>query len=120
MTDGAGAARWRELSEDVLSGMADWRAAHPRATFAEIEAEVESQLARLRVRLLEDAALASRAADLTAQPVLDRPRCPACGAPLEPRGQQPRTVTVRGDRDVHLRRSYAVCSACETGLLPPG
>jgi YgiT-type zinc finger domain-containing protein len=119
MTDGERAARWRELSEDVLSGMADWRAAHPRATFAEIEAEVESQLGRLRVRLLEDAALASRAADLRAQPVRERPPCPACGAPLEPRGQQTRTVTVRGDRDVQLRRSYAVCSACGTGLFPP-
>jgi YgiT-type zinc finger domain-containing protein len=120
MADAERAARWRVLSEEVLSGMADWRAAHPRATFAEIEAEVEAQLARLRVRLLEDAALASRAADLAAQPASERPPCPACGQPLEPRGQQTRTLTVRGDQAVHLRRSYAVCSACGTGLFPPG
>ena len=62
------AAHWRALSEDVLSGMADWRTAHPRATFAEIEAELETQLARLRARFLEDLALASRAADLAGQP----------------------------------------------------
>jgi YgiT-type zinc finger domain-containing protein len=114
------AVRWRELSDAVLSGIADWRAAHPRATFAEIEAEVETQLSRLRVRLLEDAALASQVADLQAQPVAERPPCPACGTPLAPRGQQTRTVTVRGDRAVQLRRSYAVCSACGTGLFPPG
>ncbi len=112
--------RWRTLSEEVLTGMQDWRAAHPRATFAEIEAEVETQLARLRARMLEDAALASRAADLTAQPATERPPCPGCGQALQPRGQQTRTVTVRGNRDVPLRRSYAVCSACGTGLFPPG
>jgi YgiT-type zinc finger domain-containing protein len=120
VADSARATRWRVLSEEVLSGMEDWRAAHPRATFAEIEAEVEAQLTRLRVRLLEDAALASRAADLAAEPAGDRPPCPACGQALKPRGQQTRTVTVRGDRPVHLRRSYAVCSACGTGLFPPG
>jgi YgiT-type zinc finger domain-containing protein len=120
MADSERAARWRALSDDVLSGMADWRAAHPRATFAEIEAEVETQLARLRVRLLEDAALASRAADLAAQPLPERPPCPACGAPLEPRGQHTRPVTVRGDCEVHLHRSYAVCSACGAGFFPPG
>jgi RNase P subunit RPR2 len=114
------AERWRVLSEEVLTGMQDWRAAHPRATFAEIEAEVEAQLSRLRVRMLEDAALASRAADLRAQPPAERPACPECGRPLHPRGQHARTVTVRGDRPVHLRRSYAVCSACGTGRFPPG
>lgn len=29
--------RWRELSEEVLSGMKEWRLAHPSATFREIE-----------------------------------------------------------------------------------
>ncbi len=115
-----GAARWRALSEEVLTGMQDWRAAHPRATFAEIEAEVESQLGRLRVRLLEDAALASRAADVAAQPAGERPACPSCGQALQPRGQEPRAVTIRGDQAVQLHRSYAVCSACGTGLFPPG
>ena len=119
MPESSWAERWRALSEEVLLGMQDWRAAHPRATFAEIEAEVETQLARLRARMLEDAALASRATDLTAQPAAERPPCPACGQALQPRGQQTRTLTVRGDRDVQLRRSYAVCSACGRGLFPP-
>ena len=38
-------AEWQALSEEVCSGMADWRAAHPRATFAEIEAAVGSKAA---------------------------------------------------------------------------
>lgn len=113
------AERWRTLSEDVLTGMQAWRAAHPRATFAEIEAEVETQLNRLRARMLEDAALASRAADLARQPAGERPACPDCKQPLQPRGEQTRTVTVRGNQPVRLRRSYATCPACGAGLFPP-
>ncbi|MHB8599435.1 MAG: hypothetical protein ACYDER_21815 [Ktedonobacteraceae bacterium] len=31
---------WRKLSEEVLSGMKEWRQAHPEATFREIEEAV--------------------------------------------------------------------------------
>jgi hypothetical protein len=120
MAAGAWGEQWRVLSEEVLGGMQDWRTAHPQATFVEIEAEVETQLSRLRARLLEDAALASRATDLAQAPLGERAGCPECGQPLQARGQQTRTVTVRGNRPVQLRRSYAVCSACGTGLFPPG
>ena len=119
MAAGDWAGQWRLLSEEVLVGMQDWRTAHPQATFAAIEAEVETQLSRLRARMLEDAALASRAADLAQAPPGERPGCPECGQPLQARGQQTRTVTVRGNRQVQLRRSYVVCSACGTGLFPP-
>jgi YgiT-type zinc finger domain-containing protein len=119
-TTDAWAQHWRELSEEVLTGMQDWRAAHPRATFAAIEAAVEEQLDRLRARLLEDAALASAAADVAALPDGARPRCPDCGQALAPRGQQKRTLTVRGDRAVQLERSYTVCPACGAGHFPPG
>jgi len=44
---------WAALSEEVLSGMADWRAQHPRATLSEIEAELDARLARMRACLLE-------------------------------------------------------------------
>src|SRR4051794_27327454 len=106
------AGRWRTLSEDVLTGMQDWRTAHPRATFAEIEAEVEAQLSRLRARMLEDAALASRATELEGAEGAERLPCPTCGQRLQARGQHTRTVTVRGDQPVHLRRTYGTCSAC--------
>jgi len=54
-------ARWRQLSEEVISGMKEWRVQHPRATFQEIEAALDERLARLRARMLQDAALLSRA-----------------------------------------------------------
>jgi YgiT-type zinc finger domain-containing protein len=110
-------ARWQQLSEEVLTGLRDWRAAHPRATFAEIEAVVDERLNGMRARMLEDLALASAAAEEAGG--LPGP-CPECGQPLQRRGTQTRTLTVQGDQPVHLRRPYAVCPACGTGLFPPG
>jgi YgiT-type zinc finger domain-containing protein len=112
--------RWSELAEEVEQGLADWRAAHPKATFREIEAALDERLTRMKARLLEEAALASEAADLGSQAVGERPRCPECGEKLQPRGQRTRRITIRGDQTVELRRSYAVCPACGTGHFPPG
>lgn len=112
--------RWQQVLSEVTSGFRDWRAAHPAATFGELEAALDERWARARARLLEDAALASRATDLSSQPAAERPRCPDCGARVQARGQQQRQVTVTGDQRVELRRSYAVCPACGAGLFPPG
>ena len=35
---------WQEKSREVNQGMAEWRQAHPRTTFREIEAEVDRRL----------------------------------------------------------------------------
>ncbi len=43
--------------------MREWRLEHPKATFREIEAAVDEKLGGMRARLLEDLALASRAAE---------------------------------------------------------
>jgi YgiT-type zinc finger domain-containing protein len=112
--------QWQALTEDVLSGMADWRAAHPKASFAEIEAAVEARLAGMRARMLEAAALASAAADVRSSDADERPCCPQCGQALVARGQQERVLRVPGEQTVQLRRSYATCPACGAGLFPPG
>jgi len=107
------------LIQEVLGGMRDWRQAHPRASLAAIEQEVEARLARLRAQLVEDTALASTSADVGALEEAARPRCPAYGQGLVERGQHERTVTIRGNQPVRLRRSYAVCPTCGVGLFPP-
>lgn len=112
--------QWQVLSEEVLTGMAGWRAAHPKATFAEIEAAVDERLAAMRARMLEAAALASAAADVSHGDGAERPVCPHCGHVLEARGQRERHLRVPGQQTVHLRRSYATCPACGAGLFPPG
>ena len=112
-------ARWQALSEEVMTGMKDWRVQHPKATFQEIEAALDERLARLRARMLEDAALLSRATDWEATDA-DRPVCPQCGTVLQPRGRETRTLTTHYDQRLQLDRRYAVCPRCQAGLFPPG
>ena len=112
--------RWAVEAESVWAGMADWRAAHPTATFSEIEAALDEQLNRLRARLLADLALASPAADVAAARGEERPRCRACGTVLQARGPSERTLLTHGGAEVRLRRSYAACPRCGDGTFPPG
>jgi RNase P subunit RPR2 len=113
-------AQWEPEIMAMLTGLREWRAAHPHATFAEIEAAVDDRLDELRARMVEEAAQASRAASLREVPEAERPRCPDCGQTLVERNRARRTLTVRGNRPIHLERSYGVCPACGAGLFPPG
>jgi len=112
-------ARWHALSDEVITQMKEWRIQHPRATFQEIETALDERLARLRARMLEDTALASRAADLSAASEAERPVCPHCGTPMEPRGQPTRELLTNHDQTLELKRSYAVCPQCHWGIFPP-
>lgn len=107
--------RWLAEATERFAVLEEWRQAHPRATWEEIEAAVEAQLGPLRAQLLGDTALASDATELTQ----DRPPCPGCGARLVRAGRQRRTLRGEGDRPIELERSYARCPACGTGLFPP-
>lgn len=110
-------ARWMEVAEAALLGMRDWRAAHPRATWAEIEAELEARLAPLRGQVLQDAARASPLADFRG--AAERPPCPDCGAPLRAAGQHRRRLRTNQEQPVELERTYGRCPACGAGLFPP-
>jgi YgiT-type zinc finger domain-containing protein len=120
---------WAMLSEEVLSGMADWRAQHPHATFSEIETALDTRLAGMRARMLER--MAQQSAATTWRPAADRanqvsgqqdaaPHCPTCGARLEPRGRHRRRLRTSGGQAVELQREYGVCPQCGQGVFPPG
>jgi hypothetical protein len=113
-------ARWEGGGQAVFHGLRDWRALHPRATLAEIEAELDRQLGRLRAQMLADLALASAAADLATSTPGERPVCPDCGGALRDEGGRERTLLTLGDEAVTLRRDYATCAACDRRLFPPG
>jgi uncharacterized protein with PIN domain len=113
-------AQWRTLSEEVLSGMKEWRLQHPRATLSEMEAALDERLAGQRARMLEDMALASEVADLSRMPMEERPSCPECGKPLSSRGQEERRLQTVGQQQIVLKRSYAVCPTCRVGFFPSG
>src|SRR6266705_1523565 len=101
--------RWAGDAAAVWSGLADWRAAHPKATLSEIEVALDAQLDRLRARVLADLALASTSADVCEAPAEERPRCARCGVVLQARGQSDRRLLTQGGAAVPLRRTYAAC-----------
>jgi YgiT-type zinc finger domain-containing protein len=118
MTDESAVPPGHDIAARVFDEMATWRQGHPHASFAEIEAAVEERLDRLRADLIQQELQLKALADAAAPS--DRPLCPSCGKPLESRGTRERSVTVRGNRPVRLRRRYLVCPACGTGVFPPG
>lgn len=110
---------WHRMSEEIMRGMREWRAQHPKATLRAMEDELDRRWARVRARMLEDMALASAAADWTATPDDQHPTCPDCGQPLQLRGSDTRTLQTHGGQDVRLERRYGTCSACGAGFFPP-
>jgi hypothetical protein len=76
---------WRELAEEILTGMKEWRLQHPKATWNEIETALDERLGRMgrsgpvyrapclgasppcagRAKMLQDMALASTTTDWT-------------------------------------------------------
>lgn len=111
--------RWRTLSEDIFSGMRDWRTQHPRATFREIEDELDTRLARLRAQMLTDSATTSPTADWAAAPPAAQPHCPTCDEPLAPRGLHTRRLRSHHNEPVTLTRQYGTCPHCGRGFFPP-
>lgn len=112
-------AGWHGEAEAVLSGLKEWRLAHPHATLNEIEAAVDERLAGVRARMVERLALAAGAADLGGRAAAERARCPRCGGRLEPRGKKTRAVVTQGGQELRLEREWATCPACGAGLFPP-
>lgn len=112
------AKKWNRMSAEILSGMAEWQAQHPKATFGEIEAEVDKRLSELRARMLSDTAMVSEAERWQADG--EGAVCPSCGAKLEKKGKKKRRLQTRGGQEVELEREYAVCPQCGQGIFPPG
>jgi predicted RNA-binding Zn-ribbon protein involved in translation (DUF1610 family) len=112
--------RWREMVEEAITGVKEWRLQHPKATFKEIETALDERLAKVRAQMLQDAAMLSAVADVSGAKDEDRPRCPNCGEVLEARGLESRSLTTNFNQPITLHRSWACCPSCGTGLFPPG
>jgi predicted RNA-binding Zn-ribbon protein involved in translation (DUF1610 family) len=103
---------WDAEAIEVRRDLAQWRAAHPRATLREIEQEVDRRLAAVRAGLIQTAALAGAA---EAEP----PACPQCGGAMVWDGTRARHLTTTHNEVLELSRRYARCPVCGTGLFPP-
>jgi ribosomal protein L34E len=110
---------WRRLSEEILTDVKEWRRAHPKATFREIEDEVHSRLSRLEAQMIQDTASQSQNQSWSGKSPQERPQCPVCQTPLQARGQRQRSLQGAGGREVTLSREYGTCPNCRTGLFPP-
>ena len=111
-------AKWREPSGEVTKEVEHWREQHPKATFREIEAKIDQQLAELRAKMLSDTAMASAAADWEETGAGEV--CPQCRVKLEGKGKKKRKLETRGRQEVELVREYGVCPKCGQGIFPPG
>ena len=108
---------WQGLSEEILSGMREWRLAHPQASLAEIEAALDERLWRLRAQLLVDVAQASEAVVGGGQTA----DCPQCGAEAQMQAQKHRRqLQTQGGHTLELARQYGICPACGAGFFPSG
>ena len=111
---------WRDLSEQILTDITEWRRSHPKATFREIEDEVHMRMSRLEAQLIQDTAQQSQSRAWSGASPQERPTCPVCGAPLHVRGKRQRKLQGAGGQEVTLNREYGTCPNCGTGLFPPG
>lgn len=106
-------------SQQFVSALDAWRAAHPKATMREIEIAVDEELAAVRAEMVGELAQRSPLRDIAGLAEDERPRCEQCRLPLISRGTRPRRLKGPRDREVVLERSYGVCPRCELGLFPP-
>ena len=110
-------AGWSGLSDEIMTGVAEWRSQHPKASLREIEVEIDKRLSGLRVRMISDTANASASARWEAA---NGVVCPECGAKLIKKGKKKRVLLTREGREIELEREYGVCVACGLGIFPPG
>ncbi len=108
---------WQEQGETVFAAVAQWRAAHPKATLAEIEQAVDEQINRLRAQMIQETAQTSAAAESGAD---DGLVCEQCGQPLQARGRARRRWQTQGGQRVEVERTYVSCPQCGGGFFPPG
>jgi len=109
---------WEGMSLEMNARILEWREQHPRATFREIEAEIDRRLDELRAKMLSDTANMSASAAWIEG--TGGPMCPHCGVKLAGKGLKRRKLQVRGENEVKLERKYGVCPECGQGIFPPG
>ncbi len=110
----------QHMSTQILTNVKEWRRAHPRATYVEIEDEVHKRMMHLEALLIQDAALESPSREWGRGSGSDASLCPQCTAPLQARGKHKRTMQGNGGEYVTLNRTYGTCSTCGSGFFPSG
>lgn len=107
-------AAMKEVVATIDAEVSAWQAAHPHATFTELEGVVLQARKKYGEALMQ--ALVAQREEVRPVP---GPRCPQCGAEMYYKGQkQRRVVSSIGETD--LQRGYYYCPQCQRGVFPPG
>ena len=116
--EGKDETKWRVMSDEIITGVMEWREQHPKATFREIEDEVDRRLSELRVRMLSDVAIRSASTEWKSNEKAGV--CPQCGVKLKQKGMKKRKLQTRGGQEVELEREYGECPQCGQRFFPSG
>jgi ribosomal protein S27AE len=111
---------WDSLVEEASETIRQWRAEHPRATFSEIEATVNEEMARVRAKLMEELIHESASKEWRGRAKEERPTCPGCGAALQSNGRVERDLVTDHEQVIKLERSHGRCPQCGATVFPPG
>ena len=110
--------KWEKSSEEIISGIIEWREQHPLANMVEIETEIDQRLSKMRARMIADVAMASQSTEWKNGE--ETGKCPICGTKLEKKGKKKRKLQTRGGNEIELEREYGECKRCGAKIFPPG
>lgn len=102
-----------KAAEAAFDELQSWCEAHPNYTLLELEEQTRA----IRQRLVGTALSSLVAERGTGQPP-EGVICPKCGAAMEDKGKQSRTVQ-GPEGPVTLTRAYHYCARCKEGFFPP-
>jgi tRNA(Ile2) C34 agmatinyltransferase TiaS len=112
------AADLRAAMEEVIEGLGEevtaWQAAHPQATFDELEIMGQQTRKKYGEALMQ--ALVAQREEVRPVP---GPCCAECGTEMHYKGQKQRRV-VSSIGETEVQRGYYYCPKCHRGVFPPG
>jgi hypothetical protein len=111
---------WIAKFEEASENLNEWRKQKPKATFTEIENNVDQQLAKVRTEMIKELAMESELTDFKQLKGKERPKCPGCGKPLAANGKQKRRLRTTQGEEVELERRKGYCRDCRASFFPPG
>jgi RNase P subunit RPR2 len=107
-----------QKSKAILTEIREWRRAHPKAKYVEIEGEIHRRMMQLEAQVIQEAAQESEAREWGRGSDQQVPECPNCAAPLSARGKHRRRLQGNAGESVTLNRMYGSCPECGESFFP--
>lgn len=104
----------KEVPDELVEKLNQWRQANPKATLTEIEEAVEAELAKIRKELVTALAQAGEESQQGA------PHCRQCGQAMVKNGRRKRQLKGKEGQTMQLERQQWRCLRCGTTIFPPG